>query len=311
MGLFGAAMAGNCAQAAPLLTMIVWMVHRERLLKSQNCEKRTWHGWSTAALSDWKQYLQLAGPSAAMVCLEWSTFEACVIFAGWLADPEQDVAVMGLTLNVSGLLYMLPMGLGAATSVRVGNALGAGLPRAARQSAYIGMSIVLVVQFTLAAVTVALRNVSAFLFTSDVGVAAAAAPIFPIMAWCLIGDGLNATAAGVLRGAGRQELGAVFNLVAYWVIGLPLAGVLAFKAGLGVIGLWIGLSTCASFNGVAMSGAVVKMNWVKEARRATGGSFDDDDDCDGGGGGKEVDLIECVALHHRHGSGSGDAAARV
>jgi multidrug resistance protein, MATE family len=269
-GLYGAAMAANLSQGVPLIVMILWTMHREASMKAAASPKQTWHGWSKEALRGWGEYLKLAGPSAAMVCLEWSTFEACVILAGWLVDPEQNVAVMGLVLNISGLLYMLPQGLGSATSVRVGNALGAGLPRAAKRAAYVAFVIVLITQFVLAAGALACRNSAGYLFTDDIDVASAAAKIFPIMAVCLLGDGVNATVAGVLRGAGRQELGAMFNLVAYWVVGLPLAGFLAFKINLGVVGLWIGLATCASFNGVAMTIAMVRMKWKVEALRATG-----------------------------------------
>ncbi|KAL4547873.1 hypothetical protein Ndes2526B_g07093 [Nannochloris sp. 'desiccata'] len=227
-GLYGAAMAANLAQGVPFIVMVLWTVHREASMKAAASPEQTWHGWSKEALRGWGEYLKLAGPSAAMVCLEWSTFEACVILAGWLADPEQNVAVMGLVLNISGLLYMLPQGLGSATSVRVGNALGAGLPRAAKRSAYAAFGMVLLTQVVLAMGTLACRNTAAYLFTDDVDVASAAAKIFPIMAWCLLGDGVNSTVAGVLRGAGRQELGAMFNLVAYWVVGLPLAGFFSF-----------------------------------------------------------------------------------
>jgi MATE family multidrug resistance protein len=290
-GLYGAAMAANLAQGVPFIVMVAWTMHREASMKAAASPEQTWHGWSKEALSGWGEYLRLAGPSAAMVCLEWSTFEACVILSGWLADPEQNVAVMGLVLNISGLLYMLPQGLGSATSVRVGNALGAGLPRTARRSAYVAYGMVLITQFVLAAGALACRNSAAYLFTDEVEVATAAAKIFPIMACCLIGDGVNAAVGGVLRGAGRQELGAIFNLVAYWVVGLPLAGLLAFKAKLGVIGLWIGLATCASMNGVAMTIAMVRMKWKVEALRATGkAAHDADDDSDDGDDG--ADFLE-------------------
>lgn len=276
-GLFGAAMAGNCAQATPCIALIAWTVRHEARLKLENSPEMTWHGWSREALQGWGTYLKLALPSAAMVCLEWSTFEACVLLSGLLDNPELDVSVMGLTLNVSGLLYMLPSGLGSAISVRVGNALGAGLPRGAARAAHVAICIGITMQITLGMILLACRHVAAYLFSDDEGVVAASAAIFPIMAWCLLGDGVNATVAGVLRGAGRQEIGALYNLIAYWFVGLPLAALLAFKAGLGVLGLWIGLATCASLNGCAMSTALARMNWRREARRATGRPVEGED----------------------------------
>lgn len=59
--------------------------------------------------------------------------------------------------------------------------------------------------------------------------------------------------AGVMRGCGRQKVGAAVNLVTYWVIGLPAACLLAFPGGLGALGLWAGLACTASVQALLMS----------------------------------------------------------
>lgn len=247
-GLVGAAIAGDISQAVPCILLLVWIIHREISLAATSSPERTWYGWSKEALSDWGAYLRLAAPSAFMVCIEWWTFEACVLMAGWLDDPELQVAIMGLTLNVSGLLYMIPMSIGFATSVRVGNCLGAGLEHAARLSTTTALGFNVVLQAVLAICVVLTRHSLGYVFTDDSGVVGSSAPVFLLMAWCMQGDGINATLGGMLRGAGRQDFGALANLLAFWLIGLPLAGVLAFKAKMGVIGLWTGLAVCASTN---------------------------------------------------------------
>ena len=48
--------------------------------------------------------------------------------------------------------------------------------------------------------------------------------------------------SGVLRGSGRQYIGAIVNFIAYYVIGIPLAVVLGYKANLSVFGIWIGMA---------------------------------------------------------------------
>ena len=62
------------------------------------------------------------------------------------------------------------------------------------------------------------------------------------LTWYEVADGLAGSCGGVLRGQGRQHLGALFNLVAYYVLALPLGITLAFhpKVHLGLEGLWIG-----------------------------------------------------------------------
>ena len=74
--------------------------------------------------------------------------------------------------------------------------------------------------------------------------------------------------AGVVRGAGRQLLGASINVCAYWMLGLPFALTLGFAAGLGVAGLWWGMAATATLQGVALAAVVGSFDWPQEATRA-------------------------------------------
>jgi hypothetical protein len=65
----------------------------------------------------------------------------------------------------------------------------------------------------------------------------------PLVASFQVADGLAGSCGGVLRGQGRQHLGAAFNLVAYYVLALPLGIALAFHWGYGLPGLWVGTYT--------------------------------------------------------------------
>jgi Na+-driven multidrug efflux pump len=80
----------------------------------------------------------------------------------------------------------------------------------------------------------------------------------PMLAVSLIGEGANTVLAGVLRGCGRQKIGATINLIAYWGIGLPVSCVLAFKMGLGAMGLWTGLACTASLQSLYLSAVVFR-----------------------------------------------------
>jgi hypothetical protein len=62
----------------------------------------------------------------------------------------------------------------------------------------------------------------------------------PLVASFQVVDGLAGSCGGVLRGMGRQHLGAAFNIVAYYILALPLGIWLAFRAEYGLQGLWIG-----------------------------------------------------------------------
>jgi MATE family multidrug resistance protein len=82
----------------------------------------------------------------------------------------------------------------------------------------------------------------AALFRDDAAVIEAAVPLLRIAALFQIFDGTQSAVSGALRGAGDTRLPLLANLVAYWFVGLPVAEVLAFRAGMGPVGLWVGLS---------------------------------------------------------------------
>lgn len=67
------------------------------------------------------------------------------------------------------------------------------------------------------------------------------------------GEGANTVLAGVMRGCGRQKIGAAINLVTYWGIGLPASIALAFYTKLGPLGLWTGLACTASIQALLMT----------------------------------------------------------
>jgi MatE len=83
-------------------------------------------------------------------------------------------------------------------------------------------------------------KVFGYLFSEDVSVVRLVAQVMPLVASFQVADGLAGSCGGVLRGLGRQHLGAAFNIVAYYILALPLGITLAFRAGYGLQGLWIG-----------------------------------------------------------------------
>ena len=270
LGLRGAALAVNAAQLTPCCILYSWYAVRELRLKDEESDERTWFGLDPAGMFvGWGEYFSLAIPSAAMVALEWGVFECSLLLSGWLEDPALHVAVMGLTLNFSGTAYMLPLGISSATAVRVGNATGAGLHQKASRSAWVSLILTLSLQVVLCVSSVFGRRLVGAAFSDDAGVIQATAAVVPLIAFCMLGDGVNASIGGTLRGIGRQELGAKYNLLSYWGVGIPLAYLLAIPAGMGIAGLWTGLATCATVNGVIMLRCLRRIDWKEEVCRAS------------------------------------------
>lgn len=287
LGLAGAAIALAAVDAAMLLFLTLFTYRMEAKKREQgDDDSRTWTGWSKAgALGGWRPFITLALPSCAMVIVEWAAYEVCVLLSGILPRPELQVSVMGICLNICSFIYMAPLGLGNAVSVRVSNALGAGLHKTARRASHVALTMTFVQQLLVCSLLYLGRYHIPSIFTNDAEVIVACAPIFSIIALQQLGDGLNATFGGVLRGAGRQGVGATLNLVAYWMLGLPLGATLAFKLNWGVAGLWWGLTVTASLLAVAMMVLLAKrVDWEKESQRAAFVTSSSNNNSEDGGG---------------------------
>lgn len=96
------------------------------------------------------------------------------------------------------------------------------------------------------------------LFTPDVNVIRIAAGLLAIAAFFQLFDGIQAVATGALRGAGDTRTAMLTHITCYWLIGLPLGYALAFPAGWGAAGLWIGLSTA-----LILIGMVLLLAWTR------------------------------------------------
>jgi MATE family multidrug resistance protein len=75
--------------------------------------------------------------------------------------------------------------------------------------------------------------------------------LFAVTAVFQVFDGVQAVAAGALRGAGDTRFAFWANLFGHYAVGLPISMLLGLKLGLGVVGLWWGL--CAGLVTVAIS----------------------------------------------------------
>ncbi|KAK7380069.1 hypothetical protein VNO78_32446 [Psophocarpus tetragonolobus] len=194
---------------------------------SSSC-KSTWTGFSRESLHNIPQFLRLAFPSALMVCLETWTFELMVLLSGALPNPKLQTSVLSICFSTSGLLWMIPFGVSASASTRISNELGAGCPKAALLAVKVALSMSFVVgtlEFTLLMLT---RNIWGRIFTNVPEVVSYVESMTPILATLVFVDSIPTVFSGIARGCGWQKLGAFVNLGSYYLVGVPLAVVLAF-----------------------------------------------------------------------------------
>ncbi|CAG8581601.1 3595_t:CDS:2 [Acaulospora colombiana] len=154
--------------------------------------------------------------------------------------------------------------LWVASSNRVGNLLGAGLPNRAKIATNVAFIIAVIGAACNAISLLFFKDSWGYLFSNDEEVVKLVAKILPLAALFQLSDGVGAIGSGVLRGQGRQKIVAMIYLSAYYLIAFPLGIALTFVFNLGLEGLWWSV-TCASLNmGIGIFAAVSMTDWNLE-----------------------------------------------
>ena len=186
---------------------------------------------------DLGKLLRLGLPVGLQYGGEVWAFNITGLMAGLLGATA--IGAHTVALNLSSVSFMVPMGLGAAAATRVGNLVGAGLSwtRAGRVAVALGAGFMVCSAITM----LALPGPLARLYSADPTIVAGVLTILPFAASFQLFDGIQAVSFGVLRGAGDTRVPALLNVVAYYMLGLPIAWWLGIHEGRGLPGIWTGL----------------------------------------------------------------------
>jgi MATE family multidrug resistance protein len=192
--------------------------------------------------------LRLGLPIGVQFQLEFGVFAVVALLMGRIGTEA--MAAHQIAINIASLTFMVPLGVSAAASVRVGQAVGAGDEPGARRAA----SAALVVGAAFMALSgLALwtaPGVLAGFYTREASVLAVAVALIPIAAVFQVFDGLQVVSIGILRGVGDTRTPMIVNVLGFWLVGLPVSLGLAFRLGFGAPGLWWGL--CVGLGAVAL-----------------------------------------------------------
>ncbi|KAH7292418.1 hypothetical protein KP509_29G067100 [Ceratopteris richardii] len=228
--------------------------------------EKTWEGWSTECLRDWKPLLYLAVPSCLSVCLEWWWYELMIVFSSFMVDGKAAVAAMGILIQTTSLVYIFPSSLSLAVSTRVGNELGANQPVKARFSMQVALGCATILAMLAMTFTTTMRHIWGRIFTDDRYILHLVAMSMPIVGLCELGNCPQTAGCGVLRGSARPTTGANINLGSFYIVGLPVALVLGPKVGF--VGLWCGLLAAQVACATLMFCVLRRTDWNVQAIRA-------------------------------------------
>ncbi|XP_049576090.1 multidrug and toxin extrusion protein 1-like [Syngnathus scovelli] len=259
LGVAGSAAANSISQYVLAVVLFIY-------INWKGLHKATWGGWSVDCLQEWGPFVKLAIPSMLMLCLEWWLFEVGGFIAGIISEVE--LGAQSVTYQLTVVAYMFPLGISAAVSVRVGNALGAGNIEQARLSSKVSIICAFIVAFFVGLTITLAKSVIGYIFTSDLDILKRVAEILIVFIFLHLSDAVAGVCGGVIRGVGKQKVGALCNLVGHYFIGFPIGLALTFAAKLNILGLWIGLTVCVLMQATFLLVYLYKLDWSKAAEKA-------------------------------------------
>ncbi|AMD19215.1 HBR314Cp [Eremothecium sinecaudum] len=210
--------------------------------------------------SNWRPMCRLAFPGLMMIEAEYLSFEVLTIMSTYFGVKA--IAAQTVIANIGSLVYQIPFAMGCVVSTRIANHIGMSLPRNAKtavKATYYVSCLVGVGNLLLIAL---FNKPLARMFTKDEEVIELAHSVSYILALNQLYDAFTTFGTAILRGQGRQRLGGVWNIIAYYFFAIPLSGWLAFgPLHMELIGLWLGCGAGILLLSVVFSWYIYSSSW--------------------------------------------------
>ena len=202
--------------------------------------------------------LSIGIPIAGALLIETTMF--CLI-ALFLANyGEVTLSAHQITLSISSFIFMLPLSLCLAMTVRIGQLNGAKRFSEARFVSFLGLKLSLVFACTTFLVLVTLAQPIAALYSTDPELVSMAAYLLSLAALYQFSDALQLCAAGALRGYKDTKIPLIYAFISYWILGLPSGYYTAEYLGMGAAGYWIGILIGLSLAAVLLISRLNKLS---------------------------------------------------
>ena len=235
LGIEGAGFATAITNALLPLGLFAW-------IRGFRLHVGAWRPWDRISLAPHGllQSFRLGLPIGIQLALEANAFTIAMLLVGSIGVAP--LAAHQVVINMASFTFMFPLGIAIGAGARAGNLIGARDPQRLRLACRVALAMGGGIMAAAAAVFIGFRTALPRLYVSDPEVAAIAASLLPIAAAFQIFDGIQVVGGGLMRGMGRPQAGAIANLFSFYLLGLPLAWLLAFRFGLGIVGIWWGLA---------------------------------------------------------------------
>lgn len=251
MGATGAGIGSLVARIGmPICFVIAMYFHRE--WKEYLLTLR----WRNIKASVIKELSRIGFPIGIQTLMETIAFTAAFIFIGWIS--KEALAAHQIANQICDMTFMVILGIGSATTIRVSHQLGASNLKGVRMASNASIHLVLLINAVGAVLMIGLRNHIPLLFTHDQEVIAIASQLVVLAGILQLADGLQVVAASMLRGITDVKIPMLIAMLSYTVVCISIGLFLAFPMGMGAVGIWIGFVVGLSVAAICLH---IRFNW--------------------------------------------------
>ncbi|QJE96468.1 MATE family efflux transporter [Luteolibacter luteus] len=257
LGLEGAALSTIFSRTLSLGCMIWWCVRDPGM--------KEWVPIRWFRAPDWpalKDLLRTGFPASMQLLAEVSAFVAASLIIGNMGQAA--MASHQVAITCAATIFMVPLGVSMALTVRMGEALGAKTYDTMRPIVLSGWGMGIIFTVLSATSFIVFDREIARAFIEDPSVLDVAAKLLIVAAAFQFCDALQIISAGALRGLDDVHTPAWIAFWAYWVVSIPLGWVFAYPLQMGVTGMWWGITVGLTMTAVLLGRRI----WQKTAAGA-------------------------------------------
>ncbi len=255
LGVVGAAIASVIGHTASLIALVIYaIVKTPQYTLFQNFHRPDWEAI--------RQVFKLGWPISITVLSEVSLFAASSILMGWVGTIA--LAAHGIALQITSIMFMIHVGLSQAITVKAGRAWGRGDNKRLNTASKAAMllSAIAVVLTVILFLAIPEILIGAFVDPADphrAAILTTGAALLAVAALFQAVDAAQVMALGMLRGVQDTKVPMWMAAFSYWLVGVPTSYFFGFTAGMGGVGIWLGL--CC---GLAVAGILLQYRfWTR------------------------------------------------
>lgn len=252
MGLEGAGVATLIARLVSVVGLLVWCVRTPRM---RDWVPRRWFRRPDGA--SLKELWSIGWPASLQISAEMGAFVAATLMIGSLGAAA--LASHQVAISCAATVFMVPLGISMALTVRIGEAWGAKQYQRWRPIVVSGWLMGLCISAVSVTVFLLASEEIAGWFLTEPEALSVAAGLLIVAAVFQIGDHSQVLSAGVLRGLDDVKWPAWIMFAVFWGVALPFGWFLSFRVGLGVSGMWWGLTVGLSLTAIVLGIRVWRM----------------------------------------------------